>query len=295
MKLVKYPKQINIDNYNDNVIVLGKFESMHLGHKSIIDQARNYAKENNMNLILMLFSERDKNNFYSMDERVMLAKENGKIDCFLEFEPNKENFSNTYENFNEYLKSNKVKTVFCGYDFRYGKDREGSIDTLRLDFNVVEIDEIAIDGVPVRTTSVRDALLSNNLDLYKKLTNHYFFYKGNVVKGLGNGHKFNMPTANVEYPKYKIHAKEGIYYSYVIYNGRRLPSLTSISDNPTLEATDITYETYIFDFDEYIYGQEIYVELIEKYREPIKFDSIEELVEQLEEDKKLGEKYFNLR
>ncbi len=295
MKTVKFPNKIKIENQKDNVIILGKFESMHLGHKNIINIARDHAKCKDMNTILMMFSEREKNNFYSMEERMMLAQENGKINAFLEFEPTKENFANTYEDFHKYLKSNGVKTVVCGYDFRYGKDREGSVDTLRMDFEVIEIDEFALNGIPVRTTTVRDALLSNKLDLYKELTNHYFFYKGKVVKGLGNGKSFNMPTANIEYPSYKINANEGIYYSYVIYNGRRLPSLTSISDNPTLEADEITYETYIYDFDEDIYGHEIYVELIEKYRDSIKFDSIEELVEQLEEDKKLGEKYFNLR
>ncbi len=292
MKVIKYKEEL--DNTNKDIVaVLGKFESMHLGHKKLIRVASEFAYDNNSNLMLMMFSQREEGNFYSFKERVMFAKE-FEIDYILEFEPNEENLSNTWEDFNLYLKNIGVTKVVCGPDFKYGKDREGNLETLKVDFEVKEIAEVLLDGLPIRTTTLFNAIKNDDLDLYKKMTGHYFFYDGVVVRGFGNGKKFGMPTANVSYPKHKININEGIYYSFVIYDGKRMPSLTSISKNPTLNAKEVTYETYIYNFDEDIYDEVIYVELIEKYRDPIKFNSIEELVDKLAEDKELGKDFFGL-
>ncbi len=293
MKIIKFP-EINIEKSNNGIVaVLGKFEGMHLGHLELLKKGREIANENNLELLIMMFSQKAESNFYSFEERVMFANAS-KIDYVLEFEPNKENLSFNWKQFNEYLLSIGVKSVVCGHDFRYGQNREGSIETLSKDFEVLSIDEFKIDGASIRTSLLYESLDTDDLLKYKDTTGHYFFYKGIVVRGLGNGRKFGMPTANVEYPSYKINVNEGIYYSYVIYEGQRLPSLTSISTNPTLNADKVTYETYIYNFDEDIYDKEIYVELIEKFREPIKFESIEKLIDQLEEDKVTGKKYFNL-
>ncbi len=293
MKHIHYPEQINIEMTASRVVVLGKFEPVHLGHRKLLERGRELADTMDAELVVMLFSERKHNNFFSLEERMMFINEY-RPDYILEFEPSSRNFSNTYLKFNDYLASLSVNAIVAGNDFRYGKDREGSIDTLKERFDVLIVDEVMFNSVPIKTSNVMDALAKDDLETYKNMMGHYFFYKGKVVRGLGNGKKFGMPTANVEYPEYKLNVNEGIYYSYVIYDGKRMPSLTSISKNPTLDAEEVTYETYIYDFDKDIYDEEIYVELIEKYREPIKFDSIEELVAKLEEDKILGKKFFNL-
>ncbi len=290
---IKFP-DIYINESNKNIVaVLGKFESMHLGHLELIKRGRELCGEHSLDLMLMMFSQRKENNIYSFEERLAFAN-NKKINYVLEFEPTKENFIYSWEEFNTYLKNMGVTHIVCGLDFAYGHNRRGNISTLERDFKVTTVEEIKFNGERIKTTRLIEAVANDDLDAYKNMTNHYFFFKGEVCKGLGNGRKFGTPTANVKYPEYKLHVNEGIYYSYVLYEGRRLPSLTSISNNPTLEAKEVTYETYIYDFDQDIYGEEIYVELIEKYRDSIKFDSIDELIEKLEEDKKLGREYFNI-
>jgi len=102
-----------------------------------------------------------------------------------------------------------------------------------------------------------------------------------------------LPTANVEYEKNKIEPSEGLYFSFVDLDDKKnMPSLTSISYNPTFNAKEKTYETYIYDFDQDIYGKIIKVKLIEKYGDSIKFVSVEKLIEKLAEDKKMGKIYF---
>ncbi len=293
MQKIIYPSTENISS-NPKVAVLGKFESMHKGHKFLLWQGRQRACKESKELLVMFFSQREKDNFYSLEERLMFA-DSFKIDYALIFEPTKDNFTTKHTEFEQYLKDLGVTDVIVGDDFRYGYNREGNVDTLSKEFSVQVINEQSNEKFAYRTSNLIKALHEDDLETYKEIMEHYFFYKGEVVKGLGNGKKFGMPTANVEYPSYKIDINDGIYYSYVIYDGQRLPSLTSISSNPTLNATEKTYETYIYNFDKDIYGEQIYVELIEKYRDPIKFDSIEELIAKLEEDKKLGLNYFNLR
>lgn len=293
MKKILFPQIIDSNN-NRRVVVLGKFESMHIAHMKLIEEGRKIADNFNSDLIVMMFSEKENNNIYSLEERVMFAKKFNP-NYILEFTPNKDNFNNSWEEFNSYLKENNVIKVVCGKDFKYGKNREGNIETLKKNFDVYEIEEIKIKNEPIKTSAIISCLKNDDLIKFKDMMNHYFFYKGKVVKGKGNGKKFNMPTANVEYPKYKIGINEGIYYSFLIHNGKRMPSLTSISKNPTLGENEVTYETYIFNFDKDIYYEDVYVELIEKYRNPIKFESINKLIEALKEDKKLGKKYFNLR
>lgn len=294
MKVINFPNKLNNENSNSIVAVLGKFNAMHLGHRELLKKGRELADENNSELLVMFFSEKESGNFYSFTERVMFATEYTP-DYILEFEPKAENFNKTHIEFEDYLKENGVTDIICGHDFQYGKDREGNIDTLKEKFNVEVIDEFMINGKPVRSKTVYESIVTGDLKTFKEMMGYYFFYNGKVVRGMGNGKKFNMPTANVEYPKGKLNISEGIYYSYVIYKEKRLPSLTSISKNPTLDAQKVTYETYIYDFDEEIYGEEIFVELVEKYRDAIKFNSVEELIEALDKDKKLGLKYFNLR
>ncbi len=293
MKRILFPEQINTENNNPKVVVLGKFESIHLGHRKLLEKGRQIATDEGKELVVMLFSEREVNNFYSMEERLMFISEY-KPDYILEFRPIEENFKHTYIEFNNYMLEQGIDTVIIGPDYRYGNNREGNIDTLQDKFNVHVVEELKYNDIPVRTSQIINYIKEGDFEQYKNMMNHYFFYKGEVVRGKGNGKKFDMPTANVRYPEYKIDVPDGIYFSYVIYDGRRLPSLTSISNNPTLNATEKTYETYIYDFDKDIYGEEIYVEIIEKFREPIKFNSIDELIDQLAKDKNYGEKYFNL-
>ncbi len=294
MKKILFPNNLDRESNKEIVAVLGKFAAVHLGHRELLKLGRQIANQKEIDMMVMMFSELEKENFYSMEERIMFVNEY-RPSFILEFQPTAENFSFTHEQFEQYLINQGVTTIVCGHDFRYGSKAEGNIETLKEKFSVNVVEEFEINGKSVRSRAIFEAIQRDDLETFKEMMGHYFFYKGKVVRGLGNGKKFNMPTANVEYPEYKIDINQGIYYSYAIYEGKRYPSLTSISTNPTLDAVEVTYETFIYDFDKDIYDEEIYVELIEKYRESIKFDSIEELIDKLAEDKKLGEKYFNLR
>lgn len=291
MKIIKFPE---IDGYSNvlKVFALGKFESIHLGHRKIFETARDIADKNNLEFGIMIFDERENNNVYSLAERLSFIKEY-EPDYIMLFERKQINFNVSWNEFNFFLKNINVKEVVIGEDFSYGKNRKGNFETFdNIKCNVVE--DILIDNKKVSTTRIIDSIRKSNFIKYRKYLNHYFFYNGKIIKGKGNGKKIGTPTANVDYPKYKIDIEDGIYYSYIIWDGKRMPSLTSISYNPTFNGDKKTYETFIYNFDKDIYGEEVYVEIIEKIRDPIKFSSIDELIEKMSDDKENGKKYFDL-
>lgn len=296
-KKIFYPdfneKEISAKN---KVVALGKFETLHEAHIFLLDKAKRIANEKEFDLVMMLFSEKKNNNFYSLDERIKLINSyNYNINYFLIFDPITSNLNSTFEEFNIFLKKINVTDIVIGEDFKYGFKKMGSSKTLEKNFNVHVISLMNNNNLKISTSRIFSLLKKENLKELKKILNRNFSYEGKVIRGLGNGKKFGMPTANVEYPKWKIDVNEGIYFSFVIYNGKKFPSLTSISKNPTLNAKKKTYETFIYNFSKDIYGENLCVELIEKFRNPMKFDSINELIKKLKEDKKIGEKYFNLR
>ncbi len=112
---------------------------------------------------------------------------------------------------------------------------------------------------------------------------------GKVKKGEARGRALGFPTANINLSE-KI--EEGIYVSYALLSNKKLPSLTFIGAAVTFGEEKIQAETYIFEFDEDIYGKELRVELLKKIRDNQKFKSKEELIAQMEEDKKVALEYF---
>lgn len=288
MKIINFPETTEFSD-KPKAIALGSFKSIHLGHRKVFEELVKAKKENpELEIGALVFDDKEVDWIYNFEERMAFLKEYN-LDFVWKFELKKENFGMHAVLFEKLLLDNNFTTIVSGDDFSYGRGKSGHIDYLTDLFNVriVKRDDKS-------TTEVYKSTREGEMIRFKELMGHYFFYKGEVVRGEGNGKKFGMPTANVNYPKGRLAVKEGIYYSYLIYDGKRMPSLTSISTNPTLKADKVTYETFIYDFDKDIYGQEVYVELIEKFRDPIAFESIDKLIEQLEQDKITGRKYFKI-
>lgn len=114
--------------------------------------------------------------------------------------------------------------------------------------------------------------------------------KGKVIHGKKLGRTIGFPTANLEIDKSKCIPAKGVYYTNVSIKGKIFKGITSVGHNPTVNGKELTIETNILDFNEYIYGQTINVSFINKIREEIKFNGLEELVNQLKIDKSYAEK-----
>ena len=113
--------------------------------------------------------------------------------------------------------------------------------------------------------------------------------EGKVIHGKKLGRTIGFPTANLEVKGKKVIPKKGVYYTNVEVNGKIFKGITSIGNNPTVNGIDLTIETYILDFNNDIYDKEINVYFIDRIRDEVKFNNIEELITQLKKDKKYAE------
>ena len=182
-----------------------------------------------------------------------------------------------------------VKAVCCGYDYSFGYQAEGRVDTLRLLCNrygvtVLVTDKICINGEEVSSTAIRQCIVNGNIEKANKMLGRCFCVEGPVVKGLQNGRKLGFPTANVCYNYEMVIPKDGVYAGFTYVNGIGFKSVINVGKNPTFGADKITIESHILDYNNDLYGENIRVSFSKRLRGEIKFDSIGELKKQINKD-----------
>ena len=183
----------------------------------------------------------------------------------------------------------QMKGLIIGPDFAMGKDRQGNSEYLRemglsLGFWVETVDSLILEGAPVRSRRVREAIGAGDVATSAQLLGRNFSLKGNVVRGDQRGRELGFPTANINVTADIMLPGDGIYATWAIVEGKRYAAATSIGIRPTFGLTERLVEVYILDFDADIYGNTIGVEFVKKLRNQETFDNIEALVKQIHLD-----------
>ena len=194
-----------------------------------------------------------------------------------------------------------VKTIVVGYDHQFGKNREGSLKQLQklsetLPFKVIEIPAHEVDEINVSSTKIRQAIEIGDIQTANSYLNEPFEISGNVVKGNQIGRTIGFPTANIEIgDDLKIIPTIGVYAVEVILEDqRKLHGMMNIGIRPTVtDSKEVKIEVFIFDFSEAIYDQRIKVYLLQRIRGEHRFQSVEVLRAQLQEDEKTVRTIFS--
>jgi riboflavin kinase/FMN adenylyltransferase len=293
-----------LPNFNKAVITIGTFDGVHLGHQQIIKQLEAEALQIGGETVIITFhphprkvvfeGKREIKILTTLDEKIELLGDKG-VDHLVVC-PFNELFSNQtateyVENF--LVKKFKPHTVIIGYDHRFGKDRAGNYQLLeelglKYNYRVKEIPQHVINEVTISSTKVREALFNGDVDTANKLLGYDYFFEGTVVEGKRIGRRIGYRTANVLVedeeklvPGYGVYAVEVSLDKEVL----RLKGMMNIGTNPTVGGTTRTIEVNIFEFNEDVYGRRMRVFVKAFLRPEIKFDGIEELVDQLARDK----------
>ena len=180
-----------------------------------------------------------------------------------------------------------VKKLIVGYDHHFGKDRLGGYNDLKglgkiHGFEVEEVSVKSIDGIPVSSTKIRNALNEGDVRLANMLLGYEYSITGKVVFGNRIGRTIGFPTANIELEdEFKLISKVGVYACRVQWNGKIYKGMGNIGYRPTIEKGDLTIEVHIFDFDQEIYGDTITIFFIERIRDEIRFENLSALRHQL--------------
>lgn len=290
MKVIDFGKKLN----SNTVIALGYFDAIHGGHKVLLNTAVSVAKTLNATATALIFSGGYKKGgeVFTFNERLSRIENTG-IDTVFHAVMTKEFLSVSYSDFlNKVFSSSNVKGLICGEDFTFGKNAEGNATVLQKECDKRNVKLTVIEkqtdnlGNKISTTYVKNSLQIGDIKKVNALLYDNYFISGEVVKGKRLGNTIGFPTANIILPKEKTPVKTGVYKTYVIINGKKYPSITNYGAQPTVNGVNNILETYIDGFSGNLYGEILTVYFVDYLRDIKKFNSIEELKNQLTEDKR---------
>lgn len=287
---------------NYAVVTSGTFDGVHVGHKKILSRLREIAARNEGETVvitfwphprLVLHPEDDSLKLLNtFEEKAELLKQEG-INHLVRIPFTKEFSQLSSEQFIKEILVNTIgtKKLVIGYDHRFGHNREGSFEQLKLDgpqygFEVEEIPRQDVDHVGVSSTKIRQALEIGDLETATHLLGQEYRITGRVVLGDKLGRILGFPTANVEVDsKYKLIPADGIYAVTVVHEHSRYKAMLYIGNRPTVGGSKRNIEVNIFDFNKNIYGDTLMVFFHTLIRRDSKFRDLEELKQQLHKDK----------
>ncbi len=294
----------NLPEFKNAIVTIGTFDGVHMGHRQVIDKLIEESKANNGESVIVTFHPHPRKVVSStilgirlintLDEKIELLRALG-ID-HLVIVPFTDAFANQpAEDYVQHFLYEKFHphTIIIGYDHRFGRDRLGNYRLLEkmakdLNFNLKEIPKHILENISISSTNIREAILHNDIATADTLLGYEFFFSGTVVHGNKLGRTLGYPTANLRIEdEEKIIPGNGIYavYAQLENEQERLKGMMSIGFRPTVDGKTKVIEVNLFNFDQQIYGQTLKV-FVKKYlREEVKYDGLEALVKQIDQDK----------
>lgn len=296
MRYIKDTLDFEIEE--NSVITLGKFDGLHRGHELLMSVMFDKARELNLKTVVFTFNIPPRKSVKAEEARVIttnmeksLIFESTGLDYLIEcpFVPEVRNLEP--EEFIKWMvEACKVKCFVVGTDFCFGHNRAGNYEVLqkfakKYDYQVVVLDKIQDDGRDISSTYIRDEIEKGNMVKADFLLGYPYFIQGEIVHGNQLGRTIGIPTINIYMPEEKVVPKFGVYVSKVKINNKEYPAVTNVGRKPTIEGDNPTaLETHIIGFEGDVYGENAIIELLEFVRPEMKFNSVEELKNQMNQD-----------
>lgn len=284
-------------NNHPSVITIGTFDGVHLGHKKIIERLCKFGQNNQLNSLILTFFPHPRmvlNKDYNLKLLSTIEEKKTRLEALgvdaLVIEPFTLDFANLSAE--DYVKTVLVeqlnaKHIIIGYDHRFGKNRTANIDDLKfygssLGFTVEEIPAEDIDAVSISSTKIRHALHEGLIEKANRYLGDNYIIQGIVVKGKGIGKSLNYPTANIQINSdLKLIPKHGVYIVKCLIDKKNYWGMMNIGVNPTFDNNELSIEVHFLDYNGDLYGNTLNIELLKHLRNEKKFDSIENLKNQI--------------
>ncbi len=287
-------------------VTLGNFDGLHLGHTRLINKALSLSPELAATVLSFYphpsaviekpgdssVCVKTMGCIFSSHERARLLEDMG-VDIYIEYPFDKALAHMAPEDFfsSILIKQLNCKAIIVGEDYAFGRNRAGNLGLLKklcCDYGIelwVE-NHFSLDGEKVSSSTIRSLIAEKKLDAAAKLLGRPFFISGIVSRGRQLGRTINFPTANLIPPEDKLLPPNGVYVTRTELHGKCYNSITNIGTNPTVSSSGSrTVESYIYNFDQEIYGSEITVSFYRWLRDEKRFGSLEELKAQMNIDK----------
>lgn len=290
---------------NKSSIALGYFDGLHLGHRVVLKNAINIAKEYNTQTTVIIFKEHPLNflttdkveQILTLEEKINILREIG-IDniILLDFK----DYSGIKAE--DYLKNILVKyfspvAITTGFNHFFGYKKEGNSDFLRknkdkYNYKYFEVPPFVVNENIVSCSVIRNKISLGNFQEANNLLGYNYFVNGTVIEGQKIASKLGFASANIHYPDSKVQIPHGVYYVTVSVDDKEYNGILNHGFAPTINNEQILKtEVHIIDFNKDIYGKNIKVSFITKIRNQMKFENIDKLKSQLNRDKAFAEIY----
>lgn len=286
--------------FQHSSVAIGTFDGVHRGHQAIIDRAVADARAHDRPALVFTFDrhpsellrpDRAPERITTPEQRNALIAERD-VDGLVIARFDASLAELTPDEFTERILKGLLdaESIVEGTDFGFGKNRAGDVNYLRrvqerYGFALHVVDPILVDGVPARSSVVRERLHAGDIAGAEAILGHPFLLHGRVVGGQRLGRTLGYPTANLQPFDRQIVPADGVYAVQVaLDDGRRFGGACSIGIRPTVEGAGRAIETYLFDFNEDIYGRMLDQRFVRRLRAEEKFDDLEALTAQIARD-----------
>ncbi len=284
--------------FDKSILTLGNFDGLHLGHQELVRMIIQRAREVGAVSMVVTFRphplkilapDKCPPLISIYEEKIRLFERLG-VDVLVKIPFTLEFSTMSPEDFVRDILCNTLgaKEIFVGYNYRFGRGREGDTQKLRTlgekyGFTVREIEQLAVDGEVISSTKIRILLKQGDVEHAAKLLGRNYAITGIVVRGDGRGKGLGFPTANIA-SKHSIIPADGVYAVRLVVRERVYDGIANIGMRPTFNKKALAIEVHVFNFSEDIYGEDISLCFIRKIREEKKFKGSEALVNQIRSD-----------
>ena len=285
-----------MSNAKDKTIIIGNFDGVHLGHQKLIDLGKKISRDTKTQLALITFRPHPKTIILDKTIDLLLPYE-AKIDLLgqigikeideIEFtlEISKLDPEIFIDQF--LIKRHNPTNIVVGANFKFGFKAAGNIETLRKcgssQYTVHSIDIVESAGEKISSTSIKNLLSNGDIEKANRFLGRYHFLSGEVIEGEKRGRQIGFPTANLN-TTWNFLPQNGVYVTYATHKGKRFEAITNIGFRPTFGKSNLLIESHILDFNDSIYGDRIKVQFIKRIRSEKKFDTVDELIENIKKD-----------
>ena len=287
----------------DPVMVIGFFDGVHKGHQKIINMCKDSSDKKGRASIILTFdrpplnvvkSRTYKKLILPFKEKLKILEDIG-VDFIVTAEISPEFLSLSPKDFCKdiLLGIFGVKELFIGEGFRFGYRASGDVGLLKscLGSAGVRVNEVKLLGSDedevISSTTIRDYYKEGNILKIRELLGRDPYINGVVVKGAGRGEDLGFPTANLDVSDTLVIPGDGVYFGTVSImdgDGKLLPAIINIGNNPTFGTSKKWIEAHILDFNKKLYAKEIKINFLKRHRDEVKFNNSDELIDQMRKD-----------
>lgn len=298
---------LNFQLDRDTAIAMGKFDGLHVGHRELLGRIIE-QRDRGLAPCVFTFDPSPAVFFGLSDGKELMTRAEKRrafqklgVEYLVEFPLTEQSAAMPPELFIEEMlvKRLKCRYVAAGEDVSFGSRGAGDAALLHRmgqlhGYEAQTIEKIRMYGREVSSTYVRSQVESGHMEAAARLLGTPYTVSGSVCRGAGLGHTLDMPTVNLQPPAEKLLPPYGVFFSRVLYQGKYYNAVSNVGCKPTVtDEGRVGVETYLYDFNREIYGEEIQVQLLAFHRPEQRFDSVDALKRQLRADMEAGRRYWD--